>query len=168
MKIKSFFIQGNKIAKVKTSKSKEWKSSVLYDVEPKSSVEISIDIQWDKEGEKEITFFPLDYTSPNDRYNGGNLSTVRYFVLDDDININKDMLAKQSFQLETEINEVQNFETSNLEKNAYSNSCLAYYIFFNFCYTVFDNIFYTKSFMDNLYNNLLFPFLYKSSCFIHC
>ncbi|MDI3312328.1 MAG: hypothetical protein QJR05_13000 [Thermoanaerobacterium sp.] len=109
MKIKSFFIQGNKIAKVKTSKSKEWKSSVLYDVEPKSSVEISIDIQWDKEGEKEITFFPLDYTSPNDRYNGGNLSTVRYFVLDDDININKDMLAKQSFQLETEINEVQNF-----------------------------------------------------------
>lgn len=102
MKIQSFFMQGNKIAEVKTRSSEKWEKSISYDVQPKSSVEINVDIFWDKDGIDELTFFPLDHTSTIDRYNGGNLSTFRYFVLDDDIVINNDMLTTQSFKLDSE------------------------------------------------------------------
>lgn len=108
MKIQSFFIQGDNIAKVKLHSSKKWKDFITYNVKPKSSIEINVDIQWDKTGLDELTFFPLDHTSPIDRYNGGNLSTFRYFVLDNNDNIiNKNLLDKQTFKLSDE-KEIEN------------------------------------------------------------
>lgn len=103
MNIQSSFIQGNKIAKVKTRHSKQWKTSFLYDVKPKSSVKIKVDIQWDKKGLKELTFFPIDNSSSIDRYNGGNLSTFRYFVLDNDLEIDNKKLKNQTFKLDSKI-----------------------------------------------------------------
>ena len=100
MEIQSFFIQGNKIAQVKTINSEKWNFYVTYNVKPNSSVEISVEIKWDNEGINELTFFPLDHSSPIDRYNGGNLSLIRYFVLDNKININNTDLINQSFNLD--------------------------------------------------------------------
>lgn len=102
MKIQNFFIQGDNIAKVKLHNSKQWRNFITYNVKPRSSIEINVDIQWDKIGLDELTFFPLDHTSPADRYNGGNLSTFRYFVLDNDKVINANLLNKQSFKLSAE------------------------------------------------------------------
>lgn len=108
MKIQTLFLQGNKRAQIKTGSSEEWSSSILYDVPPKSSVKISIDINWDEKGMEELTFFPLDHTSSIDRYNGGNLSTFRYFVLDKDVSISQEAIKTQSFELE-DLQDINNF-----------------------------------------------------------
>lgn len=100
MKVQSLFLQGNKKAMIKTTSSQEWSSSILYDVPPKSSVKINIDIKWDEKGMPELTFFPLDHTSAIDRYNGANLSTFRYFVLDKVFSIDRKVLEEHSFELE--------------------------------------------------------------------
>lgn len=108
MKIQSFFIQGNSIAKIKTRNSEKWVSFILYNVEPNSSVEINVEIEWSKDELNELTYFPNDLSSPLDRYNGGNISLIRYFVLDDDTNIANAYLNNQAFTLDN-INEIQNF-----------------------------------------------------------
>jgi hypothetical protein len=109
MNIQGFFIQGNKIAKVKKKNSKKWERFITYHVNPRSSIEISVDIKWDREGINELIFFPLDHTAPADRYNGGNLSLIRYFVSDDEMNIEEDMLTKQSFHFDSSLHEANSY-----------------------------------------------------------
>lgn len=104
LKIKTLFLQGDEMAEIKPSSSKEWMPYISYDLASKSSVRINIDIKWDKNGASELTFFPLNEENDLDRYNGGNLSTYRFYVHNSDRNINsvvdEYMINEQSFELE--------------------------------------------------------------------
>ncbi|MBO0994150.1 hypothetical protein [Bacillus sp. SD088] len=108
MIIQSLFLQGDKSVNIKLSKSKNWGQSIKYNVPPHSSVSIDIDIKWDINGMQELTFFPIDQTSDSDRYNGGNLSTYRYFVQSKNISVDNDLLKRQSFTIK-ELSDEQNF-----------------------------------------------------------
>ncbi len=109
MKVQSFFMQGNKVARVKVNSSSEWSNSILYDLQPESSVEISVKIEWDKEGMNELLFFPLEHTGFRGMYSGHTSSIHRNFVMDSETKIDKNNLDNQAFELAP-----QNYENLNL------------------------------------------------------
>lgn len=97
--VQSIFLQGNKNIEIKPTTSSKWVPSIRYDVPPYTSIRIDIDLKWDKNGMQELSFFPLEKNSDVYRYNGSILSSFRYFVQSKDININKEMLQEQAFNL---------------------------------------------------------------------
>ncbi|MGE8002254.1 hypothetical protein [Lysinibacillus sp. NPDC093216] len=99
LKVQSFFMQGNKFAKVKMNNSSEWAYSILYDVQPESSVEINIKIEWDKDGMNELLFFPLEHSGIPGLYNGEMSPIHRNFVMDGPVNVNNNT-AKHTFDLD--------------------------------------------------------------------
>ena len=110
MKVRSLFLQGNSIAKVRLTNSKEWKSSAEYEVKANSSVSLEVEISWENTGMQELTFFPLDQTSDPSRYEGGSLSTYRFYVQSKDTTISDDLMKKQSNNLTlTDINDIDFF-----------------------------------------------------------
>ncbi|MFC0562359.1 hypothetical protein [Halalkalibacter alkalisediminis] len=102
MNIRSLFLQGNYISEIKLSDSEFWKTAIEYEVPAYSSVTINIDIKWDDQGMQELTFFPLDLSSDPNRYDGGSLSTYRFFVQSKDITLTNDLIEKQSFDVNVE------------------------------------------------------------------
>lgn len=103
VKIRSIFLQGDKTVQIKTPKSSSWSSSITYTIEPKSSAKIPVIIKWDKESLQELTFFPIDLTVGSFRYNGGGISTYRYFVQNHDIDINNELIKEQAFKLDSNL-----------------------------------------------------------------
>lgn len=110
MKVRSFFMQGNNVANVKLSDSTDWKSSIEYEVAANSSVSLNVEIKWENTGMQELTFFPLDQTSEANRYEGGSLSTYRFYVQSKDVDISEELLESQSTDLTmNDIEEEANF-----------------------------------------------------------
>ncbi|MGE7673435.1 hypothetical protein ACQKMV_07605 [Lysinibacillus sp. NPDC094403] len=113
MNVQSFFMQGNKVAKVKMNNSNEWAYSILYDVQPESSVEININIEWDKDGMNELIFFPLEHSGIEGLYSGQASSIQRYFVTENDTIVNNDTY-NQAFDLD--LKNTENINVSPIPK----------------------------------------------------
>ncbi|MDV2684465.1 hypothetical protein RYX56_08790 [Alkalihalophilus lindianensis] len=100
MKVRSLFLQGDSNAEVKLINTSEWSSSIEYEVPSFTSISLDIEIKWDRQGMQELTFFPIDYSSYPNRYDGGNLATYRFFVHSKDLSISDAMLEGQSFDID--------------------------------------------------------------------
>ncbi|WP_058002213.1 hypothetical protein MHI39_09825 [Heyndrickxia sp. FSL K6-6286] len=108
--VQSIFLQGNKNIKIKTTNSTKWVPAIIFDVAPHTSITINIDLKWDKDGMQELTFFPLEKNSDAYRYNGSSLGSYRFFVQSKDINIGKDLIQEQVFNLsQSKLSSIQNF-----------------------------------------------------------
>lgn len=99
VEFQTLFLQGNKVAKIRTSDEDEWNPSVRYEVPANSTVNLSIEIDWDINGMQELIFLPIEKTEEN-LYGNANLSNFRFFVQNKDINIGQKLLDEQTFQLE--------------------------------------------------------------------
>ena len=114
MNIESLFLQGHSLAKVKTSSDNEWSRSLIYNVPPFTSVKLDVHIEFNHDGMNELTFFPKELSDQFDRYNGGNIGSVRYFVLNEEVFLEKKDLNKQAFEYElSEANSEFNFHPTN-------------------------------------------------------
>lgn len=114
MNVQSFFMQGNKAAKVKMNNSNEWAYSILYDVQPESSVEININVEWDKDGMNELIFFPLEHSGIEGLYNGQASTIQRYFVMGNDDTLINDDIYNQAFDLDSK--SLENINVSPVPK----------------------------------------------------
>lgn len=102
--ITTIFLQGNTNAKIKLKGSPEWKPAIFLSVPADSTVEFEIEINWDSHGLEELTFFPLNHSNEENRYNGGNLGLFRFFVMNKKELLTSKMLKNQSFDLPSNFN----------------------------------------------------------------
>lgn len=102
--ITTIFLQGNKNAMIKLKGSTDWKPAIYLSVPADSTVEFEIEINWNSNGSEELTFFPLNHSNEENRYNGGNLGVFRFFVMNKKEVLTKEMLKNQSFNLPSNFN----------------------------------------------------------------
>lgn len=104
VKFQTLFLQGNETVQIKPHSSEEWSRSLKYDVPPKTTITINIDINWDKNGMQELTFLPIGRMDKNEQiqYGNKNLSNYRFFVQSKDLIINDELLNEQAFELDQE------------------------------------------------------------------
>lgn len=108
MEIQTLFFQGNEVAKIKLVNESEYHNAIKYKVEPFSAVKIDIDIKVNKNGENELTFFPLDLTGLADFYNGANNGISRFYLDVNEENEENVSFEKHSFTLDQK--EMENIE----------------------------------------------------------
>lgn len=105
--ISPVFLQGNRNAMVKLKDASDWSPALQLNIPEDSTVEVEIEIQWDSNGAEELTFFPLNNSSQEERYNGGNLGVFRFSVINNDNTLTREMLDNHYFKLP------KNFDAEN-------------------------------------------------------
>lgn len=85
------------------------KIGIEVTVKSNTTVKLPVSIPFSATGDKELTIFPITISNQLERYNGGNLGLVRFFVSNGmDTQITKEIIAKQEFSLP------ENYDTQNI------------------------------------------------------
>lgn len=108
VKTTAIFLQGNDNVNFRLKGSEKWNPAIDIDVSSKTSVELEVEIKWDVNKEKELTFFPLNHSNPEVRYNGGNLGLYRFAVVNDIDEISAKDIKKQSINIDKDFDYEEN------------------------------------------------------------
>ncbi|SDP17096.1 hypothetical protein [Halobacillus aidingensis] len=102
VEMQALFMQGDRTAKVRPKEDEKWSTSIKYDVPPKTSITLPVEISIEKEGQGELSFIPLEDLADKEQIGNENVSNYRFFLQLDDVTIDNEKLKPLSFTLSEE------------------------------------------------------------------
>ncbi|MGR9049750.1 hypothetical protein ACQ4XT_14095 [Halobacillus faecis] len=102
VEMQAIFMQGDHTAKVRPEEDEKWSRSIKYEVPPKTSITLPVEISIQQEGQEELSFIPLADLSDKEKIGNENVSNYRFFLQLGDVSIDNGKLEDHSFTLSEE------------------------------------------------------------------